>query len=188
MADTNFREPASIPLAEALAQLPVAMPDRSAWPMLATRLAGNAPPEVAGKSAPRRWLLPAALAASLLALALLPRGVAVVPGIQPGATGAVANTSSLTQLMAESARLESLISASDANTSSASAAVLSLELEERLQQLDASLTANTLADTERQSLMQQRVALLRDYAGFESTRRWYAAEGRNLDVALVAAY
>ena len=180
MADMYLRDAGGIPLGAALAELPLATPDASAWPMLATRLANRQ------ATAPRRiWPFAAAVAASLLALALLPRGGVLAPENSTGAP--VAATIPLDRLIAESARLESLISSSDVVSSSASAAVLSLELEERLQQLDARLAAAP-DDAERQSLWQQRVALLRDYAGFESTRRWYAAEGRNLDVALVAAY
>ena len=195
--DPNF-----LTLGEALAQLPLAAPDASAWPALAARLARSATPAAASTTGfqsrhslsslparPRRLALSMALAASLLALALLPRGLdQATQAVRAPAATAVASTRSLDQLMAESARLETLITASDAVASSASAAMLSLELDDRLQLLDSRLAGSTLGDAERQSLWQQRVALLRDYAGFESTRRWYAAKGRNLDVALVAAY
>lgn len=182
MADCNFQAPSFIPLAEALAQLPLESPNASAWPLLQARL------QAASKRRTHpRWPWAAAMAASLLALALLPRGIDAPPVAADG-NRALATSTSLDQLMAESARLESLVTASDPGTSSASAAVFGLELEDRLQQIDGQLAVRDLGDADRQSLWRQRVALLRDYAGFESTRRWYAAEGRSLDVALVAAY
>lgn len=192
MADSNHCEPVFIPLADALAQLPLEAPSSSAWPALAAHLANPARPmhsramgiqarrTPSTRNALHRWPFAAALAASLLALALLPRGISDHPDAAPAST--------IGPLMAESARLETLISGGDAVTSSASAVVLSLELEDRLQQIDSQLTAGPHSAAEQHSLWRQRVALLRDYAGFESTRRWYAAEGRSLDVALVAAY
>lgn len=185
MGSSLDHDPAFIPLDVALSRLPLESPERSAWPALAGRLQ-----HLAARNAPARrrpsWPFAAALAASLLALALIPRG-AGDPQTAPQGT-ALAPTANLAPLMAESARLEALIAASDSRTSSATAAVFALELEDRLQQLDASLADGSLDAARRQALWQERVGLLRDYAGFESTRRWYAAEGRNLDVSLVAAY
>ena len=64
MADYELREP-GLSLGEALARLPLEAPARSAWPALARRLEPDR----------HRLRWPLALAASLLALMLLPRGL-----------------------------------------------------------------------------------------------------------------
>jgi hypothetical protein len=94
----------------------------------------------------------------------------------------------LAALMSESARLERLVAAtSDDGASSASTAALSVELEDRLRALDSQLEASR--DPAAQlSLWQRRVRLLRNVAAVETSRHYLASEGRNLDVALVAAY
>jgi len=178
MVDEDFTAP-GISLGAALAGLPLESPERSAWPMLAARLA---PPR-------RRPRWPIALAAGLLALFLLPRGLP--PTTQPPAstTGVVVSQSvELAALMSESARLERVIAAAnDDGASSATATALSLEMEARLHVLDGELEANR--DQRKQlALWQQRVQLLRDVAAVETSRHYLASEGRNLDVALVAAY
>jgi hypothetical protein len=179
MVDEDVIEP-GIPLGAALAGLPLESPERSAWPMLAARLS---PPT---RRVPR-W--PFAIAAGLLALALLPRGLPPATQ-QPESTTSVAVSQNveLAALMSESARLERLINAAnDDGASSATATALSLELEARLHALDGELEANR--DQGRQlALWQQRVQLLREVAAVETSRHYLAAEGRNLDVALVAAY
>lgn len=182
MVDEDFTEP-GIPLGAALAALPLESPERSAWPLLAARL--SAPP----RRRPNWPRLAFALAAGLLALALLPR--TLPPSAQqPASTTNVVVSQSveLGALMSESARLERLITAAnDDGASSATAMALSLELEARLHVLDHELEANR--DQGRQlALWQQRVQLLRDVAAVETSRHYLAAEGRNLDVALVAAY
>jgi hypothetical protein len=89
--------------------------------------------------------------------------------------------------MSESQRLERVIAAADDASSSASAAALGVELEERLHAIDGALEANR--DGARAlGLWQQRVQLLRDVAAVETSRRFLASEGRNFDVALVSAY
>ncbi|MCX7043535.1 MAG: hypothetical protein NT117_12965 [Gammaproteobacteria bacterium] len=185
MDDQEFNLP-RIPLAQALAALPLETPDRSAWPALAARLDKR-------RRMPR-W--PMALAAGLLALALLPRGWYPDPSATaPSQAGAPTTTASagesraqLASLMSESARLERLVSAaSDDGASSGSAAALSLALEDKLAALDAELESGPDATTQL-SLWQQRVELMRNIAAVETSRHYLAAEGGNLDVALVAAY
>jgi hypothetical protein len=179
MGDSGFSEN-SIPLGEALSRLPLEAPDRSAWPVLSARLS-------AGRHR-SRW--PYALAASLLALLLLPRGLPTPSAEQASSFGS--NTTSqqveLAALMSESSRLERLVaSAADDGASSATAAALGLELEDRLHVLDGELEANR--DPSRQlNLWQQRVQLLRNVAVLETSRHYLAAEGRNFDVALVSTY
>lgn len=183
MADHQFNPP-QIPLAQALASLPLQTPDRSAWPALAAR---------AGKRRHgSRW--PMALAAGLLALALLPRGWYSDPSPtdqpQASASSVAAGESraQLAALMSESARLERLISAaSDDGASSGNAAALSLALEDKLTALDAELEASPDPAIQL-SLWRERVDLMRNIAAVETSRHYLAAEGGNLDVALVSAY
>ena len=184
MAEHDRREPIDlpVPLALALAQLPLEAPARDAWPHLAARLQAK-------RRAPR-W--PLALAASLLlGLLLLPR-----PSDAPGnaglstqAGGAVGTQDArVAALMSESASLERLVAAADdGGSGSASATALSLAYEDQLHSLDAALAANT--DPARTlPRWQQRVQLLRGVAAVETSRRYLAAQGGNFDVALVAAY
>lgn len=171
-----------IPLGLALAQLPTEASLRDAWPALAARLQAR-------RRMPR-W--PLALAASLLlGLLMLPRlasGPQAPVAAGTGGTAVVAQDSELAALMAESARLERLVfAADDGGASSASAAALSVAYEDQLHALDAELAGNR--DPVRQlPLWQQRVELLRGVAAVETSRHYLAAQGRNFDVALVAAY
>lgn len=179
MVDERFIEP-GIPLGAALAGLPLESPERSAWPLLAERL----------RPTRRRARWPYAIAASALALLLLPHGLPTSTSDRAQSSSSVAATGrlELAALMSESARLERLLAAtSDSGASSATTAVLSLEFEDRLHSLDTELAA--AGDPERQlALWQRRVQLLRDVAAVETSRHYLAAEGRSLDVALVAAY
>lgn len=177
MADLHPQE-RLLEIGDALSRLPLETPLRSAWPQLAKTLP---------KRARARWPWALAAAAVLLIALGLPR-TAVSPLGDHSRSG-VAVADPVAALMSESARLESLVaSAHDERASSASAAMLGLEIEDRLHAVDSSLAAARLSEPQRLALWQQRVALLRDYAGLETSRRWYAAEGQNLDVALVAAY
>lgn len=179
MVDERFPEP-GISLGAALAGLPLESPERSAWPMLAERL----------RPAKRRARWPYAIAASVLAVLLLPHGLPTSTPNHALSSSGVAATGrvELAALMSESARLERLLAAtSDGGASSATTAALSLEFEDRLHALDAELAG--AGDPEQQlALWQRRVQLLRDVAAVETSRHYLAAEGRSLDVALVAAY
>ena len=166
-----------IPLGQALAQLPLETPGDSAWPMLAAQL-GTA------RRKPR-WPYAMTAAALLAAVALWPTMPTSdsLPGSPAG------STVELNALMTESAQLERLVAAaSDDGASSATTAVLTLELEDRLRALDGEL-GRSAGDRARQlSLWRQRVDLLRDVARLETSRHYWAAQGQNFDVALVAAY
>ena len=165
-----------IPLAEALARLPLESPD-SRWPVLAAHLSAR-------RRRPR-WPFAMAAAAALLAIALLPRHVPVAP--VPATIAA--NNAELPALMKESARLERLLGAArDDGTSSASAAVMGLELEDRLAALDAELQAASNDPARQGALWRQRIVLLRESTSLEASRHYLAANGQALDVALVAAY
>jgi hypothetical protein len=189
MADLTARDD-GITLADALRSLPLEMPDRNAWPMLAARL------DERRRHARRvsRWPY-AAAAAALLALALLPRGgtltsdSATAPHASASTTTATPAMNRLAALMSESAQLERLVAAAnDDGASSGSTAALGLQMEDSLQHLDASLNSGALTDKQQLALWQQRVNLLREIASLETSRHYYAAEGRSLDVALVSAY
>jgi hypothetical protein len=92
-------------------------------------------------------------------------------------------------MMDESARLERLLGAArDDGASSASAAAMSLILEDRLSALDAQLQSQAIAPARQLALWQQRIVLLREAASLEASRQYLAANGQNLDVALVATY
>src|SRR5688572_22324167 len=174
MADATA--PTGRPLGEALRALPLETPDASAWPVLAARLA---PP---ARARPRRIVV-FALAASVLAAVLLVRG-----GNDDVATPA-ADPAALAELQGESARLESLLAAAEDDVSgNASALVFSLQLEDRLQAVDAELARPGLDDARRLALWQQRVEVLHAAAGLESSRRYYAAQGEALEPTLVATY
>jgi len=185
MADLNSRDN-GIALADALHALPLELPERSAWPALAARLDQRRK----RNRLTVRWPF-AAAAAAVLVLALLPRGGTLTGDT---ATHAVATTKNATPtrlaaLMTESAQLERLIAAAnDDGASSGSTAALGLQMEDSLQHLDASLNSGALTDQQQFALWQQRVNLLRQIASLETSRRYYAAEGRNLDVALVSTY
>jgi len=171
-----------LPLGLALAQLPQEAPLRDGWPHLAARLQAR-------RAQRSRW--PLALAASLLlGLLMLPRMPAApgAPNASAGASAkAAADAAQVAALMSESARLESLLVAADEGASTASAAALSLAYEDQLHELDAELAANR--DPSRQlPLWQERVELLRGVAAIETSRHYLAAQGRNFDVGLVAAY
>ena len=175
-------------IAEAFGRLPLETPDRSAWPQLERRIAAAAP------ARPRpRWPFALAMAATLAVAALAPRMMAPAgaPVADPVATTPPLATAPipLEELMIESARLENFITAvDDDEMASANAAALSLEFEDRLRRIDVALSTPTLDPDSRTRLWQQRVTLLRDYAGVQGTSQWLAADGGTLDGALVATY
>lgn len=183
MPDARLPE-RELTIAEAFSRLPQETPERSAWPLLAARI-GAAQPH-------RRPRWPFAMAAAaVLALAALMPGL--LSGPQPAADtpfiAAVENADPLDALMAESAQLEHFISAaSDDAMASASGTLLGLAFEDRLQRVDSALTEPGLDEQARLQLWQQRVSLLREYAGVQGTRQWLAAQGATLDGALVATY
>lgn len=186
MPDTHTPE-RELGAAEALARLPLESPERSAWPLLERRI-------IAAQTAARpRWPFAVAAAAVLAVAALMPR-LMTPPGPAPTDVTPVAATTtpagdSLDALMTESAQLENFISAVSADDmATASTAALGLEFEDRLRRLDVALSAPTLDVDTRTRLWQQRVSLLREYAGVQGTSQWLAADGGSLDGALVATF
>jgi len=187
MPDTTPRDD-QISVAEAFGRLPLETPERSAWPLLERRIAAAQP------ARPRpRWPFALAAAATLAVAALMPRLMSptTAPPTDPVAGTPATPTAPipLESLMIESARLETLISAvADDQMASASTTLLGLEFEDRLRQLDVALSSPTLDPQDRQQLWQQRVNLLRDYAGLQGTAQWLATDGETLDGALVATF
>ncbi len=171
-------------LAQAVAGLPLESPDRSAWPALAAHMASRRP------ARRPRWPFALAAAAVLALAALVPQWMAQrAPAEHAPFVAAVESADPLDALMAESAQLEHFISAASNDAmESASSTLLGLAFEERLQRVDASLSDPALDDAARQLLWQQRVSLLREYAGVQGTRQWLAAQGATLDGALVTTY
>ena len=194
MPDARIPAPEPTP-AEAFSALPLETPERSAWPTLAARI------DARTRATPRRshrprWLLGAAAAAALCAIALLPRDVVAPAGPASGVPAEVAashaspvDTPPLDALMVESARLEYLIGVvGDGAVGSAAATALALDYEARVQQLDVALSDPDLTADQRGALWQRRVDLLREYAGVNGTAQWLAAQGRDFDGDLVAVF
>ena len=93
----------------------------------------------------------------------------------------------LDSLYAESARLEALLSvARDERVASASAALISDHYDDQVSNIDAALMQPSLTDRQRNGLWRERVATLRQQAGFESTQRVLAAYGQRDDARLVS--
>jgi len=178
---------------EAFAALPTESPPPDGWQRLSSRL-------------PARRRTPAwmgiAAAAALVAIVVAPwQRVGEPRDANAGAAeAATENTAAsavptaatptpatgLQDLYAESARLEALLSvARDDRVASAGAAMLSSELDARVAAIDAALARADLDDDERLQLWQARVESLRQAAGFESTQRLLASQGRS-DAMLVS--
>lgn len=106
----------------------------------------------------------------------------------PPSTGTTASDiADLHALQAQSAQLETLVAlARDDRVATASSAALTVELDERIGRIDASLSQPGLGDAERASLWRERVATMRELAGIETTRRWMTASGERYDGALVS--
>lgn len=170
-------------VAQAFDRLPLDTPDHSAWPALSAHIARQ-------QRRRPRWPFALAAAAVLALAALMPGWLAQrTPSVDAPFVAAVESTDPLDALMAESAQLEHFISAASNDAmESANSSMLSLAFEERVQRVDAALSDPALDDASRQLLWQQRVSLLREYAGVQGTRQWLAAQGATLDGALVSTY
>lgn len=178
---------------EAFSALPLESPPPGGWDALSSRLDARNPdrmtPRVRGRTHWPRWAAGAAAAAVALAIVLpWPTVPDTAPAPPPGtaASAAASADDPLEPLYAESARLEYLLAISrDERVSSATAAVLSETLEERLASIDAALAQPGLDQESQLALWQQRVDSLRALTGFESNRRWLVAQGTRYDAALV---
>lgn len=162
---------------QALRELPLLSPPRSAWPALQASLDARTRP-----ARPRwHWL---AAAAVLAFAAALPGWLASPPvpapdlATLPPASAQPDEATALRALMAESAQLETLIAWSRAEPiESAVAAGLAAAVQGRIEHVDA-LLARADADPEAAlPLWQERVLRLRQLAGLESTQQLLAANG-----------
>lgn len=108
-------------------------------------------------------------------------GPEIVPDTQPRPR--------LAEIQQESARLEALLAmAHDDRVGSGTGAMLAAQLQSRLSQIDSVLASGAIDDDERLALWDARVDTLRDLTGLETTERWFAAEGRAYDTALVQVH
>ncbi len=183
------REPSPAGWGEAFAALPAETPPGDGWSRLSARLDARRKP---------RWVQRLAIAAAVTAAVALPWSMRdrLTPSTEHApATVATAETPqpvrsaqaepTLEQLYAESARLEALLQyARDDRVSSASAAALSSEMDARVATIDRALMRPGLSPEQQLWLWRSRVDALRSQAGFESTRRWLAANGERYDGAV----
>lgn len=177
--DNNPRQRDPIALADALRALPLETPPHPAWPTLAAALAAKK------KRRQRHW--PLALAASLL-LALTLGGYLHTAANRPQPASAP-TSDPLQPLLAESAQLEALIANTNDAITSAPMMALGADLEDQLAVIDNQLGNAGLTRSERLSLWQQRVVVLRELAGLQASQQWFASRGeQNTADALVYAY
>ncbi|MGJ4728261.1 hypothetical protein [Luteimonas sp. SDU101] len=174
---------------EAFAALPEESAPPGGWAALSARLDARLPTGASHRRRRARWPMWASGAAALALAIALPWRDPVEPAgpaAPDPATIAAAPTDPLEQLQLESAQLEALLSfARDDRVSSATAALLADAYETRLAAIDAALVQPGLSREAQLSLWQQRVEGLRGLSGFESNRRWLAAQGTRYDGALV---
>jgi len=190
----------------ALSALPLESAPADSWHAITTRLRADHHSNTHGR---RRLTWRLAIAASVaMAVAgtwqMLPRnrtgadtgtptsimhadtGVVVTEPVAGQRASDIGATVTLETLYAESARLEALLDiARDSRVSSASAAVVSEELESRVAGIDTALMQPGLSIQQQTALWRQRVAALRAVTGFESTRRWLASNGERYDGVLM---
>jgi hypothetical protein len=93
----------------------------------------------------------------------------------------------LDRLHAESAQLEALVAlARDGRMSTGAVAALGAELQAQVARIDAALAEPSPTPEQRLGLWRDRVAALRELAGFETTQRLLAARGEQYDGMLVS--
>lgn len=186
----------AVPIADALNALPLDAPPRDAWPALAARIGvattASTPTGAVRVLRHRRWVYPLATAAALALALLLPvprdAGDASSPLDPAGAAATIARVD-LPALKMESARLERLIDAVDADPlQPADALVLGLAFEDELAGIDAALAAAAPGSRDAEALWQRRVDVLSGYAELQSSRRLMAAEGQTFETTLVALH
>jgi len=192
MPDAYSRKPAPDGWNDAFAALPAETPPGDGWARLSAKLDARRR---------ARWPQRLAIAAAVLVAVALPWGLRngqapdtadetvatpiAAASAPPAGTQAQAQPTTLDQLYAESARLEALLQvARDDRVSSAAAAAVSSEMDERVAAIDRALMQPGLSPERQLWLWRNRVDALRTLAGFESTRRWLAANGERYDGAV----
>lgn len=191
MPDTSRHDRAPRDWHDAFAALPLEAAPDDGWMAVTRRLDATQ-----RRRRWSKWPLPLAAAATLL-LAIAATWLSWPARQTPDRTqppplaGATqpsddTDTVSLARLQAESARLEALLDyARDPRVASGTAAVIATELDARVAMIDAALMQPGLPTQRQAALWRERVQALRTFAGFESTRRWLAANGERYDAALV---
>lgn len=172
MADISARHH-GIGIGQALRDLPLEAPMHSAWPLLLAQIP---------KKKPRRYL-PMALAAGIALFAIIPLSLRSPPVTE------TLSDSRLQSMMRQSSQLETLLVATRNSTAgNASAEVISLSLEDRIQAIDSELASATLSPTQQLNLWQQRVDILQEATGMYSSQRFQQAEGRPYEIAMVESF
>ena len=162
---------------EAFAALPLERPDADSWSRITARLDARRG---------QRWPVWLATAAALMLAVALPwrlgkQDAAVAP-VAPAKVVVAAPVETLEQLHAESAQLEALLAmVRDERVSSGSAAVVAVDLDRQLANIDAALMQPALPRARQLALWRERVEALRSVVGFEGTRRWLASQGERYD-------
>jgi hypothetical protein len=178
LPDDRRNSERALPIAEALRALPLEAPPRSAWPKVAPK---------PRREAASRWPYALATAAALALALLLP-----VPGHLPNAAAddaAAPAGADFLALQQESARLERLIAAVDADPlQPADALVLGFAFEDEISGIDAELSAARPGSRDAALLWQQRVDILSRYAELQSSRRLLASAGQPFETTLVSLY
>ncbi|HEY4583096.1 MAG TPA: hypothetical protein VIG88_09555, partial [Lysobacter sp.] len=130
-------------------------------------------PGIAANPAPRSVAAAPAAAAA---------GQAAAPDQPPAAVHDARTAPTLDQLRRESARLEALVAlVRPSGMHSGPALLLSADVDDRLQLIDAALSRPALDDNERVELWRRRVDALGELAAIEGTQRWMAAQGLPMD-------
>ena len=190
MPDDNTRDPrrhgAPHDWNAAFAALPLERPDTDAWDAIAARLPAR-------KAA--HWPMRLALAAALALAVVVPlrmlaptddAPIDTVAATTPAPVAPASAIDPLEQLYAESAQLEALLTiARDDRVASGAAVEVAADLATELARIDAQLRQPGLARDRQLALWRARVDMLRSTVGFETTRRWLAANGERYDGALV---
>jgi hypothetical protein len=167
--------PEPIDTAAALRGLALPEPPRSGWPRLAASIARER------RQRQRRWVLPLALAASLMLLMLRP--ATPPPASLPQAPLAeaaaeVAAGHDLAALQAESARLDAALFGHADSVDSAGGAALRVQIADRVAWIDA-LLAGAGSDDARLALWSERVLLLRELHRLQGRDSWLLAAAAN---------
>ncbi len=163
---------------DAIAALPPAAPPSDSWERLNARLPR--------KPQPRRKRVWLAIAASLLAIAVLPwiymhAPSGAIPSPPPSAVATTDSTNADTQLQAlhtESARLEAVLAQlQDDRMADGQSMALSTDIRAHIAGIDTLLSQPALDDAVQVQLWQHRVDALRQLAGVEGSYRWMAVNG-----------
>lgn len=163
-----------IDLQNALRQLPLEAPAKSAWPALQAHLPQK-----------RSWPKPAlALVASTALAVVLWQGFVYTAPTPSDGAGQVTQQTDIQSLIDHSARLETAFYAQqDDAISSASVIAANLGIEEQLAAIDADLSQQ-LSPEQAHVLWQQRINLLDQGLQLNRTNADFNAVGRNFDLAL----